>query len=74
MINTVTMKVDVFKTNFDILVGDDKKAKMKPLAGAGAGTLTEAVPCSLDLRKHRTKDLKICGLGATIYENGDMMK
>ena len=68
------MKVDVFKTNFDILVGDDKKAKMKPLAGAGAGSLTEAVPCSLDLRKHRTKDLKICGLGAAIYENGDMMQ
>ena len=74
MINTVTMKVDVYKTNFDILVGDDKKAKMKPLvplAGAGAW-VREAVPCSL--RKHRSKDKDDCYLGAAIYENGDMMK
>ena len=58
-------KVDIFRYKFDILVGDDQKAKMKSVNVNEVWRV--GIPCDLGMGANASD----CFLGAAVYDNGD---
>ena len=55
--------MDIFRYKFDILVGDDRKAKMKSVNVNEVWRV--GIPCDLGMGAND------CYLGAAVYDNGD---
>lgn len=65
LLQTNCEKVDIFRYKFDILVGDDRKAKMKSVNVNEVWRV--GIPCDLGMGAND------CYLGAAVYDNGDCL-